>query len=214
VIDPDGEHLALVDDAGHVLSDDEALLAYVWLVAGHLEDRCIALPLSATSHADRLAAERGVEVTRTKLSSAALMEAASSPEVGFAASSDGGFILPAFLPAFDAAAAMVKLLELLALEGVPLSKVVDGLPAVHIVHETVMTPWEQKGMVMRTLVELSKDREVDLIDGVKVRHDAGWALALPDPEEPITHIWAEGDSDGAARRLAQEYARRIRQLLR
>jgi mannose-1-phosphate guanylyltransferase/phosphomannomutase len=67
---------------------------------------------------------------------------------------------------------------------------------------------------MRTLVELSKDREVDLIDGVKVRHDAGWALALPDPEEPITHIWAEGDSDAAARRLAQEYARRIRQLLR
>jgi mannose-1-phosphate guanylyltransferase/phosphomannomutase len=214
VIDPDGEHLALVDDAGHVLSDDEALLAYVWLVAGHLQDRCIALPLSATSHADRLAAERGVEITRTKLSAPALMEAASSPQVGFAASSDGGFILPAFLPAFDAAAAMVKLLELLALEGVPLSKVVDGLPAVHIVHETVMTPWEQKGMVMRTLVELSKDREVDLIDGVKVRHDAGWALALPDPEEPITHIWAEGDSDAAARRLAQEYARRIRQLLR
>ena len=44
--------------------------------------------------------------------------------------------------------------------------------------------------------------------------DRGWALALPDPEEPVTHIWAEGDSDGDARRLAQEYARRIRQLLR
>ena len=41
---------------------------------GHLEDRCIALPLSATSHADRLAAELGVEVVRTKLSSSALME--------------------------------------------------------------------------------------------------------------------------------------------
>jgi mannose-1-phosphate guanylyltransferase/phosphomannomutase len=214
VIDPDGEHLAVVDDSGHVLSDDEALLAYTWLVAGHLGDRQIALPLSASSHADRLAAERGVEVVRTKLSSPALMEAASSREVGFAASRDGGFILPDFLPAFDAAAAMVKLLELLALEGVPLSKVVGGLPAVHIVHETVMTPWEQKGMVMRTLVELSKDREVDLIDGVKVHHDGGWVLALPDPEEPITHIWAESDSDTAARRLAQEYARRIRQLLR
>jgi mannose-1-phosphate guanylyltransferase/phosphomannomutase len=96
----------------------------------------------------------------------------------------------------------------------PLSDVVRGLPAVHIVHETVVTPWEQKGAVMRSLVELSKDREVDLVDGVKVRHDRGWALALPDPEEPVTHIWAEGDTDGDARRLAQEYARRIRQLLR
>lgn len=67
---------------------------------------------------------------------------------------------------------------------------------------------------MRSLVELSKDREVELIDGVKVRHDEGWALALPDPEEPVTHIWAESGSNGDARRLAQEYARRIRQLLR
>jgi mannose-1-phosphate guanylyltransferase/phosphomannomutase len=63
-------------------------------------------------------------------------------------------------------------------------------------------------------VELSKDREVVLVDGVKVHHEGGWALALPDPEEPITHIWAEGETDAAARRLAQEYARRIRQLLR
>jgi mannose-1-phosphate guanylyltransferase/phosphomannomutase len=170
--------------------------------------------LSATSQADRLAADRGVQVQRTKLSNAALMEVASRPDVGFAASTDGGFILPDFLPAFDGAAAMVKMLELLALDDVPLSKVVSGLPAVHIVHETVVTPWDQKGTVMRSLVELSKDREVDLVDGVKVHHDTGWALALPDPEEPITHIWAEGDTDAAARRLAQEYARRIRQLMR
>ena len=49
---------------------------------------------------------------------------------------------------------------------------------------------------------------------MKVHHDDGWALALPDPEEPITHVWAEGQTDGDARRLAQEYARRIRQILR
>ncbi len=50
-------------------------------------------------------------------------------------------------------------------------------------------------MVMRTLVEQRKDREVELVDGVKVHHDDGWALALPDPEEPVTHVWAEADSD-------------------
>jgi mannose-1-phosphate guanylyltransferase/phosphomannomutase len=155
-----------------------------------------------------------VQVLRTKLSNAALMQAASRPGVAFAGNTDGGFIVPSFLPAFDAAAAMVELLELLAIDGIPLSKVVDSLPAVHIVHETVVTPWEQKGTVMRTLVELSTDREVDLVDGVKVHHDGGWALALPDPEEPVTHVWAEGDTDAEARRLAQEYARRIRQLLR
>ncbi len=55
-----------------------------------------------------------------------------------------------------------------------------------------MTPWEQKGLVMRTIVEQAKDRETVLVDGVKVIHDDGWALVLPDPEEPVTHVWAEG----------------------
>ena len=214
VFDPGGEHLTLVDDAGHVLSDDEALLAFVALVSSDLDEGSIALPLSVTSHADGLAARNGVDIVRTKLSPAALMQAASEPGVAFGADGSGGFILPRFLPAFDGAAAMVKMLELLATEETSLSKVVATLPAVHIERETVVTPWEQKGTVMRSLVELSKDREVELVDGVKVHHDGGWALALPDPEEPVTHVWAEAGSSADARRLAQEYARRIRQLLR
>ena len=196
VIDPDGEHLALVDDSGHVLSDDEALLAYVSLVSGHLRGR-LHRPAPVGHQPRRPPGGRAGRRGRCAPSCRPPRSwrrrrgrrSASPP------AADGGFILPAFLPAFDAAAAMVKMLELLALEGVPLSKVVGGLPAVHIAHETVVTPWEQKGTVMRTLVELSKDREVDLVDGVKVLHDDGWALALPDPEEPITHIWAEAETD-------------------
>ncbi len=67
---------------------------------------------------------------------------------------------------------------------------------------------------MRTLVEQTHGRDVELIDGVKVFHDTGWVLVLPDPEEPVTHVWSEGDTPGDARTLAQEYARRIRQMLR
>ena len=215
VIDPDGEHLTLIDDTGRVLDDVQSLLAFVSLMSGTLgEGASIALPLVATMRAEELAQEHGVEVVRTKLSNAALMAAAAKRGVAFAGNTDGGFILPAFLPAFDAAAALVKLLELLAGDDVALSKVVGSLPAVHISHETVVTPWEQKGAVMRSLVELSKDRQVDLVDGVRVHHGDGWALALPDPEEPVTHVWAEALDDSAARRLVQEYARRIRQLLR
>jgi mannose-1-phosphate guanylyltransferase/phosphomannomutase len=215
VIDPDGEHLTLADDTGRVLDDTQALLTFVQLVSGQLEaGSSIALPLAATMRAEELAGPHGVEIIRTKLSNSALMAAAARRNVAFAASTDGGFIVPDFLPVFDAAAGLVKLLELLAVEDIALSKVVSALPTVHIAHETVVTPWEQKGAVMRSLVELSKDREVELVDGVRVHHGDGWALALPDPEEPVTHVWAEATDDGEARRLVQEYARRIRQLLR
>src|SRR3954467_8360805 len=213
-LDPDGEHLTLIDDEGHVLSHTEAVLALLELVGDHLVGDRVALPVAVTSHAEVLLAKHGIGVQYTKMSTSALMDAASEPGVGFAASLDGGYILPGFLPAFDAAATFVKVLELLARHEVRLSSIVHGLPRVHMAHESVVTPWEQKGTVMRSLVELTKDRELELVDGVKVHHDDGWALALPDPEEPVTHVCPEPGADIAPRRLAQEYARRIRQLLR
>ena len=214
VIDPDGEHLTLVDDEGHVLSDTEALLAFVHLVATTApEGARIALPVTVTSSAEGIAAAAGAHVVRTKLSTAALMDAAMEPDVHFAGSLDGGFVFPRFMPAFDAMAAFATLLELLATTGQPLSKIVDSLPRVSVAHETVATPWEQKGVVMRLLLE-GASGEVVLIDGVKVVTDDGWVLALPDPEAPLTHIWAEAPSDAAARKLAQQQARRVRTMLR
>lgn len=214
VFDPNGEHLTLVDDTGRVLPHTQALLAFLHLVSGHLVGDRVALPVACTAHAADVVARHGVGVQWTKMSTPALMDAASEEGVGFAASLDGGYILPGFLPAFDAAASLVKLLELLVLTGARLSEVVDELPTPHQAIESIVTPWEQKGTVMRSLVELTKDRPIDLVDGVKVQHDDGWVLALPDPEEPVTRVWAEASSDAGARRLAQEYARRIRQLLR
>jgi mannose-1-phosphate guanylyltransferase/phosphomannomutase len=67
---------------------------------------------------------------------------------------------------------------------------------------------------MRTLVENLKDRELVLVDGVKVLEDHGWALVLPDPEQPVTHVWAEGRDDRAASHRADEYASLVRELLR
>jgi mannose-1-phosphate guanylyltransferase/phosphomannomutase len=214
VISPDGEIITLIDDTGRVLTDTEALLALVVLVSETVEQACIALPVSVTSAAERLANERGAEIVWTKRSDAHLMEVASENHVAFAASSSGGFIWPDFLPAYDATATLAKLLDLLADSGRSLSSVVDGLPRVHLVHEEVLTPWERKGAVMRELVERESESELLLIDGVKVLRPDGWALVLPDPEQPLTHVWAEADGDNAARQLAQEYARAIRQAMR
>ncbi len=214
LLDPDGERLTLADDTGHVLSGTEAALTFVSLAAQVCEGARIALPVNMTMHAERLAADRGAEIVWTKLATSALMAASSEPGVILGADGDGGFIVPSFLPAFDAAAALAHLLGLLAATGQRLSKVVASLPRSHVVREEVVTPWERKGTVMRTLVERTADRQQVLVDGVKVLHDDAWALVLPDPEEPITHVWAEASTDQAARSLAQEYCRRIRSLLR
>jgi mannose-1-phosphate guanylyltransferase/phosphomannomutase len=214
IIDPDGEHLTLVDDEGHVLTDTEAMLALVSLLGECSEPgRCIALPVAATSQASVLAEGLGLEVVPTKLATSALMESAAQPGVVMAASLDGGFIFPRFFPAFDAMGSFAMVLELLARTGRPLSKVIASLPRTHVVQEAVNTPSDHKGAVMRSLVE-NADGELELVDGVKVHYDDGWALVLPDPEDPICHVWAEAGSDSDARRRAQDYVGRIRRLLR
>ncbi len=214
VLDPGGEHLAVVDDLGHPLTDDEALLVLLTLVTEATPSARVALPVAASRAAEQICRKNGAEIVWTKLSAPHLMEMARTEHVTLAASQSGGFIFPRFLPGFDAAATLVNLLALLTAAGKKLSEMVAELPAVHIVHQSVHTPWDQKGMVMRTLVERSQGRELVLVDGVKVVEEDGWALVLPDPEEPLTHVWAEADSDAAAEARAKEYVVRLEQLLR
>jgi mannose-1-phosphate guanylyltransferase / phosphomannomutase len=213
VLDPGGEFVDIVDDEGHMLSHDEALLVLVTLITESVPNARIALPVAASGAAERICRDAGAEIVWTKLSASHLMEVARSEKITLAASQSGGFIFPAFLPAFDGAATLVNLISLLTSTGRKLSELVAAMPPVRIAHQSVHTPWDQKGMLMRTLVERSQGRELVLVDGVKVIEDDGWALVLPDPEQPLTHVWAEAPSAARAEARAQEYATRLEHLL-
>jgi mannose-1-phosphate guanylyltransferase/phosphomannomutase len=219
VIDTDGEYITFVDDTGHIVTDDQGLMALLHLVLADSEKRgteapTVALPVSVGRAVEAMCERAGATLLWTKLSTPHLMEMASRPGVRFAASQEGGYIFPSFLPAYDAVATLVETLGLLASTGSRLSQIVGRLPVVRLAHEAVVTPWEKKGLVMRMVMDWTKDRELLLIDGVKVLHDDGWALVLPDPEEALTHIWSEAETDSDARARAQGYARRIRNVLR
>jgi mannose-1-phosphate guanylyltransferase/phosphomannomutase len=46
---------------------------------------------------------------------------------------------------------------------------------------------------------------VDTLDGVKVFERRGWAQVLPDPDEPLVHVYAEGKTPEDAAGLEQEF---------
>lgn len=213
VLDPDSEHLTLIDDSGYVMNGDEALLVLLSLVVTSREKARVAVPVGSSQASQAICSDGGADMMWSKMSPSGLMEAAREDGVVFAGNRDGGFIFPEFLPAFDAAAAVVHVMGMLATSGLALSKVLSRIPKVHIAHLSVPTPWDQKGLVMRTLVEEPHAGELILVDGVKVNQGAAWALVIPDPEDPLTHVWAEGPSNDEARATAQEFGDRIRRLL-
>ena len=57
---------------------------------------------------------------------------------------------------------------------------------------------------MRVLTERFRDRELDLLDGIKIFDERGWAQVLPDPDEPIIHLYAEGSTAEESDVLEQE----------
>jgi mannose-1-phosphate guanylyltransferase/phosphomannomutase len=204
VFDSAGERLYLIDDQAREIPVEQALLLYLRLIGSNGKRGKLAFPVTVTSQVDQLVENSGLEVVRTPASLAALTKAAAENDVIFAGAVGGGYLFPEFLPAYDAMASLCKLLELLAPVNRPLSELVSELPESHVVHRRVPCPWAQKGLVMRVLTERLKDRDVDLSDGIKVFDERGWAQVLPDPDEPIVHVYAEGRDEETSAQLERE----------
>lgn len=213
LLDPVGERVFIVDDNGTMLDGVAMLLLAISIVRSDGKGGTVALPVTTSREIARTAEEGGLRVRWTKVSPAALMEAAESSGVRFAGSPDGALIFPEFTPAPDAMMALAKILEYRATTGQLLSSLIEALPRVFVAHEVVTCPWEQKGVVMREVVEQAAGDRVELVDGVKVYHRDDWVLVLPDPDQPFVHVWAESDSDTKAQALAGKQVRLIRTLI-
>jgi mannose-1-phosphate guanylyltransferase/phosphomannomutase len=154
---------------------------------------------------ERIAAAYGVPIERAGITQAGLIQAAATEGVIFAGSPDGGYIFPEFQPGFDAVMSISKVLELLALEHKPLSELSAEVPVSALIHQRAPVPWSLKGLAMRELGERVKDHRDEQADGIRVEENGGWAQLVPDPDEPLFHIYAEGPTDDDSAELAHRY---------
>jgi mannose-1-phosphate guanylyltransferase/phosphomannomutase len=213
VLDPAAERLYLVDERGREIPVEQSLLLFLRLIGSNGRRGKLAFPITVTSQVDRLLDGSGLEVVRTPASLGALTKAAAEDGVIFAGAVGGGYVFPEFMPAYDAIASLCNLLELLAPVRKPLSELVSELPAPTLVHRQLPCPWALKGVVMRVLTERLRDQKLDLLDGVKVYDDRGWAEILPDPDEPLMHIYAEGQTEEDSKALEAEYRSMVEEIM-
>jgi mannose-1-phosphate guanylyltransferase / phosphomannomutase len=205
--DPFGERISLVDNTGAVIPDERALLLFVDLVAAESPRGHVALPVTTTRVAEKVAAFHGVSIRWTTTAPDALAVAAAEPGLLLAGDGRGGFVIPEFSTAVDAFAAFVRLVSVIARVGLPLSQINTRIPTAHVVHLSVPTPWATKGAVMRAAMEAADGRLIDTTDGVRiVEPDDSWALVLPDPSEAVTNVWAEAATTEGATALAHRWA--------
>jgi mannose-1-phosphate guanylyltransferase/phosphomannomutase len=210
-LDVDCERIIVVDDQGSIISDDMLLALMTHMVLKHTENGIVAVPVTAPSIIEDLAHRSNGKVIRTKTDGRSLMHTASLGEkkIVFAGNSSGAFIFPQLQTVFDSMFAFAKLMELLAKEGRKLSEVLKEIPDFHIAKGIVDCTWQQKGKIMRRMIETNADKPMEVIEGLKIYYDQAWALMLPDPATPNFHIFAEAESQEAAEELLKQFSEKI-----
>lgn len=213
LIETTGETIDIVASGGTLIPRDAALLLMVDMVAEVWPGRTIVVPVSAPSAVESICEVRGGRAVRAQRSLAAILATALEENAVFAGTEDGTYAFPDGLPAFDGIAAFCTLHELLAKSETSLGERLVGLPDANVVHRTVPTAWDRKGAVMRHVAgDHSADR-TDETEGLKMFHGSEWALVIPDPEDPVTHVWAEGSTAGESEAVAERYISLIEEAL-
>ncbi|MTI94297.1 MAG: nucleotidyl transferase [Firmicutes bacterium] len=199
-ISADGETITLLDNQGGIVSGEQYLAMLALFTLAH--SRRLVLPHTAPEALAHLA-DNG-ELVRTKSALSEQMKAlVASPE------SELQYTLQ-----FDGIRAPAIIAGHLARHGRTLTEVLAELPPIHYAHRQVECSWHDKGRVIRELTTPRDSEDTELFEGVRVRTKRGWALILPDSEEPLFNIYSEADDAEYARELTDIFGERVRSLLR
>lgn len=207
VVDQNGERLLLVDETGDLLKEEQLNALLSFLVLKYKPEAVVPVEVTAPHYIEVLAREFKGKVIRTKANPRSLMEKTVQEKLFPTVDGKGSY-----LPQFDSLFSLVKVLELLAREGLSLSQAKAMIPRVERRYQEAECPWNEKGRVMRQLFEENQDRQVETTDGLKIYHEGGWALVLPDADEPVFKIYSEANTSEEADALTQMYWNRINEM--
>lgn len=207
IMDNNGEKLFLIDEQGQAIDEERLLVLMALVIFQSRPGATVAIPVTAPLVIEKLAAQNHGQVVRTKTGPHFIWEKITSSEI---IEQQGRYQQAAFQ--FDAVQTLAKLLDFLALRRMRLSELAAAIPAYHLQVKSIPCPWEVKGRVMRNLIREHDSQQVDLIDGIKIQRQDGWALVLPHLEDPVYQVYGEGLTMEIAEELTAFYAKKIQEL--
>ncbi|MDH7578231.1 MAG: sugar phosphate nucleotidyltransferase [Bacillota bacterium] len=207
VLDSGGEEVILVDEKGRIIREDLLISLMSLVILSENEQATVALPVTASDAVEEIARLRGGKIRRTKTAPWAIMQTFLEEEVR---RSQGR--CPQFLFYGDALATLGVVTEFLARARKPLSEILAEIPCFPTARREIEVTWEDKGRVLRTLAEEAGESEAEMVDGVKMYHPKGWALILPDADEPLCQVYSEAFNQEIADSLTEMYTRKIQEI--
>lgn len=199
--DPDGDRLAVVDERGEVLDNDDVLAL---AIQAALERRPgnVVVNLTTSSAIDDVVAARGGRVYRTPVGEANVVETmrAVNAVIG-GEGANGGIIFPAVHLCRDSYLGMAFLLDRMAETGCSISELAAQLPQYSRKLGKAAFEHGKLGPLMQALEELFPNARLDRSDGLKLAWDDRWIHVRASNTEPILRIAAEARTGEAVEEL-------------
>lgn len=204
VLDPNGDRLVLVDEKGQVIQED-LLTSLLSLIILKGKGGPVVVPVTAPGTIEELAGKYSGKVVRTKTALQDFLDQVLTLDQGLEGISH-------FFLHFDALSALAMVMDYSARNDTSLSELLDEIPMFYMDRRDVQVPWEAKGKVIRRLIQDPSSNQLELLDGVKIFHRDGWALVLPDPDEPMCRVFSEGSTMEIAESLTDMYIKKINEI--
>ena len=207
--DPDADRLAVVDENGDVLDNDD-MLALVVDAALRVCSGDVVVNLTTSSAIEDIAVAHGRRVYRTPVGEANVVE--KMVHVGAAVGgegSGGGIIFPAVHLCRDSFTGMAFLLDRMEQTGEKMSALAASLPRYY--RRLGKTGYEHGKLasLMLALEDYFPDAAADRSDGLKLSWPDAWVHVRASNTEPILRLASEAKSERRVRELYE----RVLQLL-
>jgi phosphomannomutase len=204
--DPDADRLALIDETGRYVGEEytPALCAEHVLATGKLG--AVITNCSTSRMTQDIAARHKVPFARSAVGEANVVDQMLSYDAVYGGEGNGGVIDPRVGYIRDSFAGMALVLDAMARQGKPLSRIIDELPRYEIVKTKMTLPPEKLAAGLAALEKHFADATIDKLDGVRFDWPGKWLLVRASNTEPIVRAIAEAPTAAEAQRLCDESA--------
>jgi phosphomannomutase len=210
-VDPDVDRLAIVNDTGAPIGEENTLVLATQLVLAHDKGPVVA-NVSTTRALDDLARRAGVPIFRSKVGEIHVIRKMQEVGAIIGGEGNGGVIYPKVHYARDSAVGILMTLQSLVEAQSSLSSLLRSLPHYVIVKRKLALGDFNPQEVLAKLSVYFRHEEQDHTDGLKVNKAMGWFQVRASNTEPILRIYAEGIDETQANNLSEEAARAVQEI--
>jgi phosphomannomutase len=202
--DPDGDRLAIIDDQGRVLDNDDVLALVVDAVLSRLPGD-VVVNLTTSSAIDDIAKAHGRRVYRTPVGEANVVERMRSVKAVIGGEgANGGIIFPAVQYCRDSYTGMAFVLDRLAASGLPLSALAARLPRFFRRSGKVAFEHGRLGPILQSIEAAFPGATLDRTDGLKLIWPDQWIHVRASNTEPLVRMAIEARDEQACRELHEK----------